>query len=54
MRTIYENYRGFKVFQQTNSYVAIPNKTDDDNQDIMFRQWQLIEVLNTIDAYIEN
>jgi hypothetical protein len=54
MRTIYENYRGFKVFQQTNQYIAIHNKTDDGNQEIVFCQWRLIEVLDTIDAYIEN
>jgi hypothetical protein len=47
MRTIYENYRGFVVSQQDNNYEAI-------QQDITFSHDQLIEVLNTIDNYVEN
>ncbi|MDF2958831.1 MAG: hypothetical protein K0S39_566 [Paenibacillus sp.] len=47
MRTIYENYRGFTVSQNENRYQAT-------NKDIHFSHNQLIEVLNTIDNYVEN
>ncbi|WP_219838090.1 hypothetical protein [Paenibacillus sp. R14(2021)] len=49
MRTIYENYRGFKVYQQTNTYNAVSHH----DQEIIFCHWQLIKVLNTIDSYID-
>ncbi|MFD0697275.1 hypothetical protein ACFQZT_24675 [Paenibacillus sp. GCM10027628] len=46
MRTIYDNYRGFKISKLENKYNAVQN-------DIMFSQWRLSEVLDTIDHYIE-
>ncbi|WP_165972362.1 hypothetical protein [Paenibacillus piri] len=46
MRTIYENYRGFKVFQNEKSYQA-------SNSEIHFSHQKLSEVLNTIDKYVE-
>ncbi|QHW29756.1 hypothetical protein GZH47_02145 [Paenibacillus rhizovicinus] len=53
MRTIYGDYRGFKVFQQTNKYYAIHNDTDVGEHAFVICQGQLIEVLNTIDAYMD-
>ncbi|QHT60975.1 hypothetical protein GXP70_14140 [Paenibacillus lycopersici] len=53
MRNIYGNYRGFKVYQHTDKYYAICNETDEDEHEVVFCQWQLIEVLNTIDDYMD-
>ncbi|SFI54520.1 hypothetical protein SAMN02799624_01301 [Paenibacillus sp. UNC496MF] len=53
MRTIYENYRGFTIFKQTNNYNAVKNSTDDNQNEIVFCHRQLGEVLNTVDKYIE-
>ncbi|MBD0379241.1 hypothetical protein [Paenibacillus sedimenti] len=46
MRTIYDNYRGFKISKDENKYKAVQN-------DIMFSQSLLSEVLDKIDTYIE-
>jgi|GEM_PF-4899096 len=46
MRTIYENYRGFKVSKQEDKYDAILNE-------IKFSQWKLSDVLDSIDHFIE-
>jgi len=47
MRTVYENYRGFKIFQIDQRYQAT-------NKEINFSHPKLVEVLNTIDKYVEN
>lgn len=47
MRTIYENYRGFKISKQESSYNAISS------DHIIFSRWQLSQVLDTIDHYVE-
>ncbi|TXK79823.1 hypothetical protein [Paenibacillus sp. N3.4] len=47
MRTIYENYRGFKICKQESTYQAI--NTDR----IVFTQWPLSEVLDSIDTYVD-
>jgi len=47
MRTIYENYRGFTVCQLENKYKATRNE-------VSFSHRQLIELLNSIDQYVED
>ncbi|NQX65250.1 hypothetical protein HQN90_03815 [Paenibacillus alba] len=47
MRTIYENYRGFKISKQESTYNAIQA------DGIVFSRWQLSQVLDTVDNYVE-
>ncbi|OPH58705.1 hypothetical protein BC351_23160 [Paenibacillus ferrarius] len=47
MRTIYENYRGFKISKQDSTYNAIQA------DGIVFSRWQLSQVLDTVDNYVE-
>ncbi|SDM85914.1 hypothetical protein SAMN04487897_101278 [Paenibacillus sp. yr247] len=47
MRTIYENYRGFKISKQESTYNAIYSDR------IIFSRWQLSQVLDTVDNYVE-
>ncbi|MDQ0900374.1 MULTISPECIES: hypothetical protein [unclassified Paenibacillus] len=47
MRTIYENYRGFKISKQESIYNAISS------DHIIFSRWQLSQVLDTVDYYVE-
>ncbi|MEC0231095.1 hypothetical protein [Paenibacillus alba] len=47
MRTIYENYRGFKISKQESIYNAIQA------DGIVFSRWQLSQVLDTVDNYVE-
>ncbi len=47
MRTIYENYRGFKISKQESTYNAISS------DHIIFSRWQLSQVLDTVDNYVE-
>jgi hypothetical protein len=47
MRTIYENYRGFKISKQESTYNAISSDR------IIFSKWQLSQVLDTVDHYVE-
>lgn len=47
MRMIYENYRGFQIYQLDNSYNAVtPN--------LVFRHSQLSQLLNKIDLYLDS
>ncbi|MFC5450118.1 hypothetical protein [Paenibacillus aestuarii] len=48
MRTIYENYRGFKVSKQEDRYNA-----NAISNEIKFSQWKLSDVLDSIDHFIE-
>ncbi|MGG1552611.1 hypothetical protein [Paenibacillus ferrarius] len=48
MRTIYENYRGFKINKDDNSYTAIHSNC------IIMNQSPLSQVLDTIDSYIDS
>lgn len=47
MRTIYENYRGFKISKQESTYNAISS------DQVVFSRWQLSQVLDTVDHYVE-
>jgi hypothetical protein len=47
MRTIYENYRGFKVYHDDKRYEA-------SNESIHFSEHRLSEILNRIDKYVEH
>ncbi|WNR46308.1 hypothetical protein [Paenibacillus roseipurpureus] len=47
MKTIYENYRGFKIHKDDSTYKAIQA------DQIMFAQSPLSEVLDSIDHYID-
>ncbi|KRF11161.1 hypothetical protein [Paenibacillus sp. Soil787] len=47
MRTIYENYRGFKISKQERTYNAISS------DHVVFSRWQLSQVLDTVDHYVE-
>lgn len=47
MRTVYENYRGFKIYQQENKYQATMDES------VTFTHFRLSEVLNTIDSYVD-
>jgi hypothetical protein len=46
LRIIYENYRGFKISKQGNTYFAI-------HKEARFSHFRLSELLNTVDIYIE-
>ncbi|UJF35199.1 hypothetical protein [Paenibacillus hexagrammi] len=46
MRTVYENYRGFKISKEDNTYSAIHNE-------VIFNQGLLSDVLDHVDHYIE-
>lgn len=47
MRTIYENYRGFKISKEESTYNAISS------DHVIFSRWQLSQVLDTVDQYVE-
>ncbi|MGO4275722.1 hypothetical protein AB4Z22_38770 [Paenibacillus sp. TAF58] len=47
MRTIYENYRGFKISKQESAYNAISS------DHVVFSRWQLSQVLDTVDHYVD-
>lgn len=47
MRTIYENYRGFKISKEESTYNAIYSDR------VVFSRWQLSQVLDTVDQYVE-
>ncbi|MDD9268787.1 hypothetical protein ACFPES_17235 [Paenibacillus sp. GCM10023248] len=47
MRTIYENYRGFKISKEDSTYNAIYSDR------VVFSRWQLSQVLDTVDQYVE-
>ncbi|MBP1961574.1 hypothetical protein [Paenibacillus aceris] len=47
MRTIYENYRGFKISKEESTYNAISS------DQVIFSRWQLSQVLDTVDQYVE-
>ncbi|GGI43742.1 hypothetical protein GCM10008018_03640 [Paenibacillus marchantiophytorum] len=47
MRTIYENYRGFKISKQESIYNA------EFSDRIVFSRWQLSQVLDTVDNFVE-
>lgn len=47
MRTIYENYRGFKISKVESTYNAIHSDR------IIFSRWQLSQVLDSVDHYVE-
>ena len=53
MRTIYENYRGFRISKHMNNYNAIINKPEENENEVVFDHSRLMEILNTIDKYIE-
>jgi hypothetical protein len=46
LRIIYENYRGFKISKQGNTYYAI-------HKEARFSHLRLSELLNKVDSYIE-
>ncbi|REE87406.1 hypothetical protein A8990_10951 [Paenibacillus taihuensis] len=47
MRMIYENYRGFQIYQHDDSYNAVaPN--------LVFSHKQLSQLLNKIDLYLDS
>ncbi|WP_308635999.1 hypothetical protein [Paenibacillus silvisoli] len=47
MRMIYENYRGFQVYKEANQYDAVAPF-------MKFTHWQLSQLLNAIDQYLES
>lgn len=47
MRTIYENYRGFKISKEESTYNAISS------DQVIFSRWQLSQVLDTVDQYVD-
>ncbi|MCY9658578.1 hypothetical protein P5G65_20030 [Paenibacillus chondroitinus] len=47
MRTIYENYRGFKISKEESTYNAISS------DHVIFSRWQLSQVLDTVDQYVD-
>jgi hypothetical protein len=46
LRIIYEDYRGFKICQQGNTYHAIHTEAE-------FSHLLLSELLNTVDNYVD-